>query len=283
MDGTTDGFGAAGSPCGRNASPAKRPREEPGVSGDDDDDERSTQEDVQDPGECGTPRPPPPPPPAPDTAYSAMRERKSSVAASLVRLCAGPFRPVLGRAADLPRRGRVVCLDVETTGFAAADAVLEIGAVELVDGVRTGVLFQTYLRPRAPIGAAARTVHGLDEPLLRAAGALAPRVAVASFVAWVGRAPCVSHNAAFDARMLNQELVAAGYQHARDAPTNPVFCTMACFRLMHPELPCSLDAVARFFSLPARFRSMAHSALADAEMCAMCFQRLLQESSPSHK
>jgi len=34
--------------------------------------------------------------------------------------------------------GRVIAFDVETTGFARYDGIVEIGAVELIDGVRTG-------------------------------------------------------------------------------------------------------------------------------------------------
>lgn len=266
-------------PADRYLSPTKRPREEPKVP----EDERSTQEDDEETRGCGTPSPPS----APETANNAMRQERDGPEAAvpetgLVRLCAGPFCAVPGGTSDLPRRGRVVCLDVETTGLTAADSVVEIGAVELIDGVRTGLLFQTYLLPRTPISSDAKMVHGLDEPFLKEAGALPPRIAVASFIEWVGRAPCVSHNASFDSRMLNQELVAAGYQHTRDAKTTPVFCTMTSFHQIHPEISCSLDAVARYFQITTRFKRAMHSALTDAEICAMCYQRLLRESSSSH-
>lgn len=269
----SDGSFCAESPAERYVSPTKRPREESEVP----EDERSTQEDDQETRECEVSSP------APEASESGRFDLNLPVPESgLVRLCAGPFCAVLGCAADLPRRGRVVCLDVETTGFTAADSVVEIGAVELIDGVRTGLLFQSFLLPRAPIRAEAKMVHGLDEPFLKEAGALPPRVAVASFIEWVGKSPCVSHNASFDSRMLNQELVAAGYQHPRDAPTTSVFCTMTCFRQMHPELSCSLDAVAQYFNLTNRFKRTTHGALTDAEICAVCYQRLLQDSSPSH-
>lgn len=257
------------SPVDHHPSPTKRPRE-------DLDDERSTQEDDQEYRESGTP-----PPSASETTSDAAPQDLgvAEPEINLVRLPAGPFCPIPGPAKDLPRKGRVVCLDVETTGFTATDSVVEIGAVELIDGVRTGSLFQTYLLPRAPIHPNAKVVHGLDEQFLKEIGALPPRVSVASFVEWVGRSPCVSHNASFDSRMLNQELAAAGYQHSNDAPTTPVFCTMASFRQLHPDLSCSLDSVAQFFNFSNHFKRMTHSALTDAEMCAKCFQRILQEAS----
>lgn len=47
-----------------------------------------------------------------------------------------------------PQQGRVICFDLETTGFSREDGIIEIGAVELIDGYRTGVLFQSYAKPR---------------------------------------------------------------------------------------------------------------------------------------
>ena len=47
----------------------------------------------------------------------------------------------------LPPDGRAICFDFETTGFGFEDEIVEIGAVEVVDGLRTGVIFQSYMRP----------------------------------------------------------------------------------------------------------------------------------------
>jgi len=44
--------------------------------------------------------------------------------------------------------GRIICFDLETTGFAIDDCIIEIGAVELIDGYRTGALFQSYVKPQ---------------------------------------------------------------------------------------------------------------------------------------
>jgi hypothetical protein len=50
----------------------------------------------------------------------------------------GPLR-------ELPRNGRVICFDVETTGFSINDCIVEIGAVEVIDGMRTGMIFQSKI------------------------------------------------------------------------------------------------------------------------------------------
>jgi hypothetical protein len=44
--------------------------------------------------------------------------------------------------------GRIICFDLETTGFSNDDCILEIGAVELIDGYRTGVIFQSFAQPQ---------------------------------------------------------------------------------------------------------------------------------------
>jgi len=45
---------------------------------------------------------------------------------------------------ELPREGRVICFDLETSGFSPIDdCIIEIGAVEVIDGMRTGLIFQS--------------------------------------------------------------------------------------------------------------------------------------------
>jgi DNA polymerase III epsilon subunit-like protein len=47
------------------------------------------------------------------------------------------------------RSGRIIVFDLETTGFSSqTDSIIEIGAVEVIDCVRTGLLFQSYAQPR---------------------------------------------------------------------------------------------------------------------------------------
>lgn len=94
---------------------------------------------------------------------------------------------------------RVICFDVESTGFGKTDGIIEIGAVEYILGQRTGAIFQSYIKPSVPINTHAVDVHGITNHML-AAAPLA-KLIIPSFLSWVGSAPLVAHNARFDMRM----------------------------------------------------------------------------------
>jgi len=206
-----------------------------------------------------------------------LADRVDDLVSWLTRLEPQRFQPVLGAPEELPRRGRVICLDVETTGLTASDSVLDIGAVELIDGVRTGALFQCYLMPLYPISSGAAAVHGLSLDFLKKIHALPPPVAMASFINWIGNSPCVSHNAHFDSRMLNHELTEVGYHHEANAPRTSVYCSMTAFKKRYPDsLGFSLDDVARHFGFSELYKRTSHGALLDAEMCAAVYQRLIE-------
>jgi DNA polymerase-3 subunit epsilon len=74
--------------------------------------------------------------------------------------------------------------------------IVEIGAVELVSRSLTGQTYHRYVCPQRAMPADALAVHGLtteflaDKPLF---GAVADE-----FLAFVGDAPLVAHNAGFD-------------------------------------------------------------------------------------
>jgi hypothetical protein len=94
---------------------------------------------------------------------------------------------------------RIICFDVESTGFASTDGIIEIGAVEYILGQRTGALFQSYIKPSVPINQHAAEVHGLTNVML--ANAPPAHIVIPSFLSWVGNSPLVAHNARFDMRM----------------------------------------------------------------------------------
>lgn len=97
-------------------------------------------------------------------------------------------------------KGRVICFDLETTGFSRDDGIIEIGAVEYVNGIRTGAIFQSYVCPKMPVNIFASKVHGLTNKKLESAPPI--DIILNSFMNWVGDAPLVAHNALFDMRLL---------------------------------------------------------------------------------
>ena len=87
--------------------------------------------------------------------------------------------------------------------------IVELAAVEAVNGKLTGKIFHTYLNPGRAIDPYAQKVHGLSRGFL----ASKPRFAdiAKGFTSFVQGSECLMHNAAFDTGFINAELEAAGY------------------------------------------------------------------------
>ena len=171
---------------------------------------------------------------------------------------------------------REVCLDTETTGLdpGSGHRIIEIGCVELVNHVPTGVRFQRYLNPERSIPADAFAVHGISDAFL----ADKPRFAeiAGDLLAFLGDAPLVIHNAAFDLGFLNAEL--AGIDRTPLSAGRAVD-TVALARRKFPAAPASLDALCRRFAIDLTERSL-HGALKDAELLAKVYLELIGGREP---
>jgi DNA polymerase-3 subunit epsilon len=85
---------------------------------------------------------------------------------------------------------------------------------------------------------------------------------------FVGNAPMVAHNAAFDSKFWQSEL-----RHAGLEATQPFACTVLLSRRVYPDAPShKLGNLIDHLGLPRAGR--AHRALADAEMAAALLARL---------
>jgi DNA polymerase III subunit epsilon len=82
--------------------------------------------------------------------------------------------------------------------------IVKIGTVEFVNRCLTGQTFHRYVCPQRAMPADALAVHGLSEEFL----ADKPLFGVVAheFLAFVGDAPLVAHNAGFDIAFPNAEL-----------------------------------------------------------------------------
>jgi DNA polymerase III subunit epsilon len=105
---------------------------------------------------------------------------------------------------------REIVIDTETAGLdpLGGDRIVEIGAVELYNSSPPGQTFHRYLCPERTVPADAVEVHGLTAEFL-ADKPLFDDIAD-EFLAFVGDAPLVAHNAGFDVAFLNAELKRAG-------------------------------------------------------------------------
>jgi len=165
---------------------------------------------------------------------------------------------------------REIVLDTETTGLNPADGhrVLEIGAVEIVRQCATGAVFHALINPERDVPEDAVRVHGHTADFLRDKPVFA--AVVDEFLAFVGDARLVIHNAEFDLRFLNAELARLGRE---SISTDRVVDTLALARSKHPGQPNSLDALCDRYRVD-RSRRVKHGALLDAEILVEIYLEL---------
>ncbi len=166
---------------------------------------------------------------------------------------------------------REIVFDTETTGLdpSTGDRLVEIGGVELLNHIPTGESFHRYINPQRDVPAEAFAVHGLsaaflsDKPLFRDV--------VEDFLAFVGDAKLVIHNAAFDMKFINAEL---GWVDRPSIPWARAVDTLDIARRRFPGAQNSLDALCRRFGVDNSGRTK-HGALLDAELLAEVYLELM--------
>ncbi len=165
---------------------------------------------------------------------------------------------------------RQISFDTETTGIdpRSGHRVVEIGCVEMIDYLRTGNTFHTYVNPLRDMPPEAEKVHGLSESFLADKPVFTD--IAQEFMAFVGTSPLVAHNASFDMRFINWELKEAGLPII---PMSQSIDTVEMARRMFPGQPASLDALCRRFGVDLSVRTK-HGALLDAELLADVYLEL---------
>lgn len=166
---------------------------------------------------------------------------------------------------------REIVLDTETTGFdpASGDRIVEIGCVELIDHFPTGESYHVYINPERDMPAEAERVHGLSAAFLSDKPVFA---AIAEeFLAFIGDAPLVIHNAQFDMKFLNAELSKLGRQ---TLPDERAIDTLAMAKIKYPGSRYSLDELCKRFDIDLSVRTK-HGALLDAELLAQVYLELI--------
>jgi DNA polymerase III subunit epsilon len=165
---------------------------------------------------------------------------------------------------------REIVLDTETTGLdpLKGDRIVEIGCVELRNHLPTGMVFQAYLNPERDMPSEAAMVHGLTDEFLADKPVFSEKVD--DFLAFIGDAPLVIHNAGFDMAFVNAELTRCGFKRL---PMDRATDTVSMARKMFPGAPASLDALCKRFGVDASGRKI-HGALLDAQLLAEVYLEL---------
>ncbi|MEO1551521.1 MAG: DNA polymerase III subunit epsilon, partial [Pseudomonadota bacterium] len=171
---------------------------------------------------------------------------------------------------------REIVLDTETTGLdpKGGDRIVEIGAVELINHLPTGRTYHQYINPERNMPAEAFAIHGISEEFL--ADKPVFKDIAPAFVAFVGEAKLVIHNAAFDMKFLNAELGWAGFPIL---PMDQSLDTLDIARKRFPGAQNSLDALCRRFNVDNSMREK-HGALLDSEILAEVYLELVGGRQP---
>jgi DNA polymerase-3 subunit epsilon len=171
---------------------------------------------------------------------------------------------------------REIVLDTETTGLDpnAGHRVIEIGCIELVNHIPTGLTYHQYVNPERAMPDEAFAVHGLSEAFLAQHPVFAD-VATA-FLEFIGDAKLVIHNAGFDIKFLNAELERLEHMAI---PLARAIDTVQMARQRFPGAQASLDALCRRFEIDNSSRNK-HGALLDAELLSLVYLELIGGRQP---
>ncbi|MFH1136114.1 MAG: 3'-5' exonuclease [Pseudomonadota bacterium] len=176
------------------------------------------------------------------------------------------------------RSHRFVVVDLETTGLnKKRDRVVSVGAFRIVEGrIRLGEIFSELVNPGRSIPSESIMVHAITPDAIRTAR---PAWEVfQDFLEFLGTDILVAHHAQFDLHFINrvmreqhgfkiQNLVLDTILMCRHALPDPDFLGVS-----REAKRCSLDNLTELFGLKAPER---HTALGDAMITALIFQRLL--------
>ena len=169
---------------------------------------------------------------------------------------------------------RIICFDIETTGFdyLHGDRVIEIGAVEILDGKITDNSFHEYINPEGKIiPPDTYMVHKISNAFLEdkpKMSEIAPQ-----FLEYIGDSPIVAHNGLdFDFPFVNHELQKL---NLNIIPREQQMDTLviARNRVFGPK-SYTLDALAKWYGISLTARADAHGALIDSEILAKVYLEL---------
>ena len=165
---------------------------------------------------------------------------------------------------------RSVLFDTETTGLnpLTGDRVIEVAALELINGLPTGISFHRLIDPERDIPPDATRIHGIR--MADIAGK--PRFAgiVDDLLEFLGDDPLVAHNAPFDFGFLDAELSRVGREPLLRAR---MIDTLLLAKTRFPGMPNSLDALCRRFDIDLSARTT-HNALLDCHLLAEVYVEL---------
>lgn len=165
---------------------------------------------------------------------------------------------------------REIILDTETTGLDPSEGhkVIEIGCVEMINRVKTGNFYHTYVNPLRNVPKEAFRIHGISEEFLKDKKVF--REVSSEFIEFIKDSSLVIHNAKFDLKFLNAELAYIGHPNLAKME---VIDTLDLARKKYPGASASLDSLCKRYKVDLSRRTK-HGALLDAELLAEVYIHL---------
>ena len=164
---------------------------------------------------------------------------------------------------------RLLVLDTETTGLDLenGDRVIEIGIIELIDGVKTGHNFQQYFNPNKKIEKAAQDIHGLTNEFLSDKPNFYE--IADEFNDYIKESTLIIHNASFDIKFLDFELENCGKKKIN----NEIIDTLNIAKKEFPGQSVSLDSLCKKLQINNSHRKL-HGALLDADLLSSVYLKM---------
>jgi len=169
----------------------------------------------------------------------------------------------------------VAVIDFETTGLSPGygDRTIEVGVV-LVDNNRIIDRFQSLMNPEMRVSGFIEEFTGITNQMLSSAPPV--RDVMNRLARFIGQHHLVAHNAGFDSRFLDAE-----YRRLPLTRVNEFACSMLAARRLYPDAPNHrLETLVRYTGL--RTDGVHHRALADAEMTAHLWIRMIDDLKGTH-
>ena len=166
---------------------------------------------------------------------------------------------------------REICLDTETTGLDPKDGhkIIEIACFELINKVKTGKVFHSFVNPRRDVPQEAFRIHGISSEFLKDKPTF--DLVADKFLDFIGDDILVIHNASFDIKFLNFEL---NILRKKTLEMSRVIDSLMLARKKFPGGQNSLDALCKRFNLDLSKREK-HGALIDTELLCNVYIELM--------
>ena len=182
----------------------------------------------------------------------------------------------LGDIENLMGNYTVVVLDFETTGLSPdrGDRAIEIGAVLIRDNHIVD-RFQSLMNPAMRISSFIEEYTGITNAML----ADAPPIGkvMKNFAAFMANHHLVAHNAGFDQRFLDAELLRICHERRGEFA-----CSLLLARRIYPAAPRhNLETLVRYKNLATD--GVHHRALADAEMTGQLWISMINELKSAYR